>query len=121
MKGAKERNFDEFEYLFPNKQSWFSPKEVGEIIGRSDQFVRNSFHSGKIMGHQGNGLAAKGEEKRVYMLVHKTMLQLYLLETANYTSELFMERLLGVISRCSQFQLFRIEKYVKDALYSRKR
>lgn len=121
MKGEKQRSFEEFEYLFPTKQDWFSPKEVGEIIGRSDQFVRNSFHSGKIMGHQCNAFAAKGEEKRMYMLIHKTMLQLYLLETANYTSELFMERLLDVISRCSQYQLFRIEKYVKEALCTGKR
>lgn len=121
MKSEKERQFEEFEYLFPTKQEWFSPKEVGEIIGRSDQFVRNSFHSGKIMGHQGNGCAPKGYEKRVYMLIHKTMLQLYLLETANYTSDLFMERLFAIVSRCSQFQLFKLEKFLKDILYSGRR
>lgn len=117
MKVEANSDLESFDDLLPEGQQWFSPKEVGEIIGRSDQFVRNSFHSGKIMGHVSNGVAAKGNEKRVYMRVHKKMLKLYLLETANYTSTMFMETLKEVIANCSDYQLLVIEKYIKDILY----
>ena len=74
---AKERkemkenySVDDFEYfssLIPAGQDWFSPKEAGNIIGRSDQFVRDCFNTGKIMGHTSNGIAKKGEEKKTYL------------------------------------------------------
>ena len=38
-----------FSGLLPEGQDWFSPKEIGAIIGRSDQYVRNTFYSGKIL------------------------------------------------------------------------
>lgn len=120
MKSEKDRDFEDFEYLFPEGQVWFSPKEVGDIIGRSDQFVRNSFHTGKIMGHQSNGAAAIGEEKRTYMRVHRKMLILYLLETANYTSEMFLERLSEILGYCSRYQLAVLEKRISELMCGRR-
>ena len=79
-KGGKMKNSrdiseasEHFSSLFPKGQEWFSPKEAGYIIGRSDQFVRNSFYSGKIFGHLSNGLAKRGEEKKTYMRVHSSL------------------------------------------------
>ena len=37
---------EHFASLVPENQEWFSPKEAGNIIGRSDQFVRDSFNTG---------------------------------------------------------------------------
>lgn len=65
---------EHFAYLFPKGREWFSPKEAGELIGRSDQFVRNSFYSGKIFGHLSNGLAKRGEEKKHICASIKTRL-----------------------------------------------
>lgn len=107
-----------FAHLLPKGQDWFSPKEVGAIIGRSDQFVRNCFYSGKILGHQSNGIALKGEERKTYMRVHRDALVLFLLETANYTPESFMENLESLLLNRSDYQLMRLEKLIKDRLYS---
>jgi len=108
---------DHFEHLFPKGQEWFSPKEAGFIIGRSDQFVRNCFYTGKIMGHLSNGIAEKGEEKKTYMRVHKSALMIYLLESANYTPDYYLEKLEMLIAERTDYQLLRLEKFIKDRLY----
>ena len=120
MKNSDElsEGFEHFSSLFPKGQEWFSPKETGYIIGRSDQFVRNSFYSGKIFGHLSNGLAKPGHEKKTYMRVHRDAIVLFLLESANYTPESFMQMLESVILNRSDYQLFRLEKLIKDRLYS---
>lgn len=107
-----------FASLLPKGQEWFSPKEAGNIIGRSDQFIRNSFYSGKIFGHLSNGIAPKGEEKKTYLRVHRDAIIMYLLESANYTPESFMESLESLLMRRSDYQLMRIEKLIRDRLYS---
>ena len=120
MKNSDElsEGFEHFSSLFPKGQEWFIPKETGYIIGRSDQFVRNSFYSGKIFGHLSNGLAKPGHEKKTYMRVHRDAIVLFLLESANYTPESFMQMLESVILNRSDYQLFRLEKLIKDRLYS---
>lgn len=111
---------EHFSSLFPKGQEWFSPKEAGYIIGRSDQFVRNSFYSGKIFGHLSNGLAKRGEEKKTYMRVHRAAIVLFLMESANYTPESFMQELESVILNRSDYQLFRLEKVIRDRLSGRR-
>lgn len=111
---------EHFPSLFPKGQEWFSPKEAGYIIGRSDQFVRNSFYSGKIFGHLSNGLAKRGEEKKTYMRVHRDAIVLFLMESANYTPESFMQELESVILNRSDYQLFRLEKVIRDRLSGRR-
>lgn len=111
---------EHFSSLFPKGQEWFSPKEAGYIIGRSDQFVRNSFYSGKIFGHLSNGLAKRGEEKKTYMRVHRDAIVLFLMESANYTPEYFMQELESVILNRSDYQLFRLEKVIRDRLSGRR-
>lgn len=111
---------EHFSSLFPKGQEWFSPKEAGYIIGRFDQFVRNSFYSGKIFGHLSNGLAKRGEEKKTYMRVHRDAIVLFLMESANYTPESFMQELESVILNRSDYQLFRLEKVIRDRLSGRR-
>ncbi len=116
-------SIDDYEYfssLIPKGQDWFSPKEAGNIIGRSDQFIRDSFSSGKILGHTSNGVAKKGAEKKNYLRVHRDAIVLYLLESANYTTESFIKSIETILSRCSDYQLARLEKIISDRLYSRK-
>lgn len=115
--GHTERASDHFAHLFPSGREWFSPKEAGNIIGRSDQFVRNSFYSGKIFGHLSNGLARRGEEKKTYLRVHRDAIAMYLLETANYTPESFLEELERLVCKCTDYQLLCLEKVIKDKLY----
>jgi len=121
MKTSKAFDASEhFASLFPSGKEWFSPKEAGSIIGRSDQFVRDSFYSGKIFGHLSNGMAPKGEEKKTYLRVHRDAIVLYLIESANYTPESFMENLESVLMKRSDYQLLRLEKIIHDRLYSKK-
>ena len=107
-------DFDDF---IPPNQQWFSPKEVASITGRSDQFVRNSFYNGKIFGHMSNGLAKKGEEKKSYLRVHRDAILIYLLESANYSPDIFMEGIEKLLRNRSQYQLMRLEKIIRERLY----
>ena len=81
--------------------------------------MRNSFYSGKIFGHLSNGLAKRGEEKKTYLRVNKDAIILYLLESANYSPESFMQSLESVILRRSDYQLLRLEKLIKEKLYGK--
>ena len=103
-----------FSSLLPEGQDWFSPKEIGAIIGRSDQYVRNTFYSGKIFGHLSNGLAKKGFEKKTYLRVHRSAVALYLAQSANYSSDDLIDALIQIISRLSDYQLMRLDKVMKD-------
>ena len=109
--------YEHFAELFPKGQMWFSPKEAGAIIGRSDQFVRDSFHSGKIFGHLSNGQSKYGNEKKTYLRVHRDAIVLFLMESANYTTEEFMQKLEAVIMSRSDYHLLRLEKLIKERLY----
>ena len=42
---------------------------------------------------------------------------MYLLESANYTPESFMESLESLLMRRSDYQLMRLEKLIRDRLY----
>lgn len=108
-----------FDHLFPEGRIWFSPKEAGNIIGRSDQFVRDSFYSGKIFGHVSSNRNRRASEKKNYMLVHKEAIFLFLMESANYTPRDFMETLENVIRNRSYGQLLRIELLVRELLSSK--
>ncbi len=118
MKKSKyfeDENFDTgyFSGLLPKNQEWFSPKEIGAIIGRSDQYVRDSFYSGKIFGHQSNGLCKKGFEKKSYLRVHRNAVALYLAQSANYSSDDLIEALVQIIARMTDYQRVRLETAVR--------
>ncbi len=102
-----------FSGLLPKGQDWFSPKEIGAIIGRSDQYVRDTFYSGKILGHLSNGLAKKGKEKKSYLRVHRDAVALYLAQSANYSSDELISALSEIIGRLSDYQFVRLEKIIK--------
>ena len=48
------------------------------------------------------------------MRVHRDAIVLFLLESANYTPESFMQMLESVILNRSDYQLFRLEKLIKE-------
>ncbi len=115
--GSHENPYDHFESMFPKHQQWFSPKEAGNLLGRSDQYVRNCFYTGKIMGHVSNGIAEKGEEKKAYIRLHKEALKMHLLETANYSPDYFLEQIEALLAERTDYQLLRLEKFIQDRLY----
>ena len=90
---------DHFDALLPSNQHWFTPKEAGWIIGRTDQYVRDCFDSGRILGHLLSGRTPQGKEKRKSYQVHRDALILFLLETANYHPEDFVERVADLIQK----------------------
>ncbi len=110
----EDEHFDTsyFSGLLPANQEWFSPKEIGAIIGRSDQYVRDSFYSGKIFGHQSNGLSKKGFEKKSYLRVHRNAVALYLAQSANYSSDDLIDALVQIISRMTDYQRVRLQTEV---------
>ncbi len=117
MKNNREEDIENFEGMLPKDQEWFSPKEVGYIIGRSDQFVRDSISDGIIFAHNTAWIKDSKIDKRNYMRVHKKMLTLYLMETANYSAEMFTESLKQLIGQCTNYQLLILEKHIKEILF----
>lgn len=89
---------EHFESILPDKKIWFSPKEVAAVIGRSDQYVRDCLDSQRILGHALKGRAIKGKEIRKSYQIHRTGLILFLLETANYSSEDMFDRIIELVS-----------------------
>ena len=67
-----------------------------------------------------NGLARKGEEKKSYLRVHRDAILMYLLESANYTPDTFMEGIEQLLQNRSQYQLMRLEKMIRERLYGKK-
>jgi hypothetical protein len=105
-----------FSFLLPPNKQWFSPKEVASMIGRTDQFVRDAFDNQKILGHQNNGRARKGKERRRTYQIHREAVLLFLLETANYRPKDFVERLQEILHNRSPQQLSQVHRYLATRL-----
>ncbi len=113
-----EENQHHFSFLVPPNKQWFSPKEVASMIGRTDQFVRDAFDNQKILGHQNNGRARKGRERRRTYQIHREAVLLFLLETANYRPKDFVERLQEILHNRSPQQLSQVQRYLSSRLGS---
>lgn len=85
-----------FNNFVPN-QMWFSPKEAGNIIGKSDQFIRNEFVRKKIFGHIFNGKRDNNNVSRNSYMISRESLILYLSATANYTPNDFVDSFIGIL------------------------
>jgi len=88
------------------------------MIGRTDQFVRDAFDNQKILGHQNNGRARKGRERRRTYQIHREAVLLFLLETANYRPKDFVERLQEILHNRSPQQLSQVQRYLSSRLGS---
>lgn len=86
-----------FSELLPANQAWFSPKEVAALVGKTDQYVRDCFDNQKIFGHTSNGRAKRGREQRRSYQIHRDGVLLFLLETANYEPDDFIDRLCELV------------------------
>jgi hypothetical protein len=113
---ALENGPEHFEFMLPPNQQWFSPKEVANVIGRTDQFVRDAFDNQKILGHQNNGRARKGRERRRTYQIHREALILFLLETANFRPRDFLARLEEILRNRSPQELTQLQRYVTGRL-----
>jgi hypothetical protein len=105
-----------FEGFLPSTQRWFSPKEVASIIGKSAQYVRDALDNQKILGHTLSGRAPKGKEKRKTYQISRESLILYLMETANYSSDELLLKFHCILSSCSTAQLLRLQKEIDRLL-----
>jgi hypothetical protein len=105
-----------FEFFLPPTQRWFSPKEVASIIGKSAQYVRDAFDNQKILGHTLSGRAPKGKEIRKTYQISRESLVLYLMETANYSSDEFLLKFHSVLNGCSTAQLLRLKREIDNLL-----
>ncbi|MDR0740556.1 MAG: hypothetical protein LBF34_02485 [Puniceicoccales bacterium] len=104
-----------FSFMVPDKE-WFSPKEMANIVGKTDQYIRDAFDNQKIFGHTSNGRSPRGQEKRKTYQIHRDGVLLYLLETANYSSEDFTERIVDLIRSKPDTILKKIKSTVDNLL-----
>ncbi|MDR2576972.1 MAG: hypothetical protein LBC42_02905 [Puniceicoccales bacterium] len=88
-------------YGIDSHGEWFTPKEVAAILGRTAQFVRDLLENRCILGH---ALSTRGSSGRKSHQIHRSALELYLLETANFTTDEYKQRLLRLIRRMSKTQ-----------------
>ncbi|MDR2807310.1 MAG: hypothetical protein LBB11_04130 [Puniceicoccales bacterium] len=111
-------NGEFFNFMVP-KQEWFSPKEMASIVGKTDQYIRDAFDNQKILGHTLNGRSPRGKEKRKSYQIHREGVILYLLETANYSSEDFAERIGELIRSKPESVLKKIKALIDNLLIKR--
>lgn len=112
----KQQALEHFGNLLPSSQQWFSPKEMASIIGKTDQYVRNAFDNQKILGHIHNASAPKGKEKKKTYLISRENVLLFLLETANFSPEDFIDRLTEILKNRSVPQLLKIQQAIDRLL-----
>ncbi len=105
MQEKKDNNLEHYAFLLPKGKEWFTPKEVGAIIGRTDQYVRDAFDNQKILGHLLSGRSLKGSEKRKSYQVHRDALLLYIAQTANYDPPDFIGYIKALLKNRSENQL----------------
>ncbi len=99
---------DHFSFLLPENQEWFSPKEVAAIIGRSDQYVRDAFDNQRILGHAANGRSRNVRRKNYQ--IHRDGLLLFLLETANYEPDDFLDRVTTLLRHRTRNELEKVQQ-----------
>lgn len=105
-------NTKHFDFLLPKGQQWFSPKEVAAIVGKSDQYIRDAFDNQKILGHQSNARALRGTEKRRSYQIHRDCVLLFLLETANYEPNDYLQRVFDLLTHRSENELLELKKAI---------
>jgi hypothetical protein len=81
----------------PPGQFWFSPREVAELLGCSDQFVRNHFDSQEIFGHTLCSVKGRRPVRKRCLRIPRSAVQLYFLESANYAPADFEARVLDLL------------------------
>lgn len=93
----KQRAAIHYELLFENGKVWYSCKEAALLLGMSAQFVRDAFQSQELMGQE---ITSRGRDGiRRYRLIHRDCLLMYLIQTANYTSKDFLDKLKRLLLR----------------------
>jgi hypothetical protein len=105
-----------FDFMIPQGQEWFSPKEVGMIIGKTDQYVRDAFDNQKIFGHASNASTPKGKERRKSYRIHRESIILYLLETANFEPIDFLQHIAELLKTREPQQLQMLRNYIDKIL-----
>ncbi|MFI3290326.1 MAG: helix-turn-helix domain-containing protein [Opitutales bacterium] len=106
-----------FEFMFSNNKNWFSPREVAKMLGCSDQYVRNCIYAGKLFAHVASRENEAGDDVKSYIRIHRQGIEMYLLETANYTNDTFFEKITQILARRNSYELMRIESFIKETLY----
>jgi hypothetical protein len=94
------RMLDTFRLIDPSKQ-WFTAKEVAALLDRTDQFVRDLIEHRRILGH---ALCARGSSERKSYQIHRSAIELYLLQTANFQPDEYVRQLLGLAKRLPRQQ-----------------
>lgn len=88
-----------FAELLPPDKQWYTVREAALILGRSEQYVRDCFLRGKLLGHSANGRSDRIQEQRRRVQIRREGLVLYLAESANYDFGLLLERVKALL-RC---------------------
>lgn len=101
MDKLKNTNLEEMKHLLKNEKEWYTPRDVGEILGVSDQFVRNAIKQAELFAYN----ESNDNNKRCHRRVHKQGLLMYLMKTANHTTTEFQNAVLAIIERFSIKQL----------------
>ncbi|WP_309395949.1 helix-turn-helix domain-containing protein [Cerasicoccus maritimus] len=89
-----------FDSLLAPGKIWYNTKEAAELLGRSTQFIRDCCDTGRLHGHRLTSYNASGKERHAYQF-HRDALQLFLLETATYQTDDFVDRLAALLKERS--------------------
>lgn len=97
MSEEKQRAALHYELLFENGKVWYTSKEAAKLLGMSVQFVRDAFQSQELMGQEIT--SRSGPAGRRMKLIHRDCLLLYLMQTANYSPNDFLDKFKRLLLR----------------------
>ena len=83
--------------LLPPERADFTVRETAEILGCSDQYIRDCFDQGKLMGQRANGRILSGHERRRRLRISRESILLYLAENATGDPETVVRRVEALI------------------------
>ncbi len=106
-----------FDWLVPAKP-WFTPREVGNLVGMSDCFIEKLLDEGRqIAGHEYNGGAGKKFSKRV----PRAFVINLLIKSARYDAETKLEAFLSCLREFSQQELLVIAEAARKHAFTSSR
>lgn len=108
MGNYKHTHLEAFSYLLKDNREWFKPKELGDLLGVSDQYIRNAIRDKEIFAHKNTPIRSQ----RCHQRIHRYSILMYLLKTANHTTTQFERALEKILERCPIAQLETIQKSI---------
>lgn len=115
MSNLHSNSLDHLKWLLPEHKKSLSVRETAKILGKSTQFVRDAFRSGKIQGFALEGGSLKDQIRASYLIPSQNLL-CYLHQHANYGPADYRHAMIDLFSKASKTQLQYFKEYIDSLI-----